>query len=98
MSRPLTYSESRAAHTCARMIADAGYTAKLRGDSPAFVEAVAQSLSARLHMSVLDARRLLVAKHGAIIDLPEERTADVMPWEPPRKTTPRETKRQPPLP
>jgi RecB family endonuclease NucS len=98
MSRPLTYSEARAAHTCAWMIAKGGYIAKLRGDTPVFVEAVAQSLSTRLNISVTEARRLLVAKHGAIIDLPDERTADVMPWDPPRKTTPRTTKSLPPLP
>jgi hypothetical protein len=98
MSRPLTYSEARAAHTCAQMIAEAGYKAKLRADTPVFVEAVAQSLSARLNISVLEARRLLVAKHGAILDLPDERTADVMPWDAPRHTTPRNAKRLPPLP
>jgi hypothetical protein len=59
---------------------------------------VAQSLSARLHISLLEARRLLVAEHGAILDLPDERTADVMPWDVPRRTTPRTTKRLPPLP
>jgi hypothetical protein len=82
----LTHKEARAAYCCAQAIVTAGYRARLRADSPAFVEAVAATVAEMRGVSLDVARRELVAKHGAILDLGDERTADVMPWLPPYKT------------
>jgi hypothetical protein len=95
MSAQLTDREARAAVSCARAIVRDGYKARLRADTTEFVEAVAVAVSELAHIPLDDARRLLVAKHHALLDLADERAVDLLPWLPPRITTPRASKAEP---
>lgn len=87
---PLTHRELRAAKTCGQMIATANYKANLRRDDPEFVEAVSETVSQVLCITLDDARTLLVRKHAALIELHDAKASDVAEWLPPRLTTPRD--------